>query len=236
MPSRFAGGYNERRERITRAIRDGRAGRNATTVALERHLIERARKPGAFVAMVAKRRRDRAAEARVRGDAAFGRAVGERALWQAAIASCGGIIADETMVDGRAVRDPGFDVVRRRYRSTLRAAWMVKCATHLGNIADIIVSLAAAGIVTNCEGVLAWCAADTIPSRAAYRRIARVEVEAESELQVRELLRSRFIRIVEPTKTQRKATKQKQKRKATSKRRFRGDCMLANVAAVPDLP
>ena len=94
LPLRFGRGKNAKRERIAKAMRDGRAGRNATTVSLERHLIERTRKPGAFEAMLAKRRRDRASEARARGDAAFERAVGERTLWDSALASCGGIIAD----------------------------------------------------------------------------------------------------------------------------------------------
>lgn len=174
--------------------------------------------PGAFEAMVAKRRRDRAAEARARGDAAFASAVMERTRWRAAIASCGGIIADETIIDGRSVRDARFDVVPRRYRSTQRAAWTVGGSNHPGNVSQIIDALTSIGIETGWEGVLAWCSADKNPSRTVYRLIAKSGLDAECDAEVRELFRSRFIRIVGTAKTQRKVDERKRKRKAAIKR------------------
>ena len=205
LPTRFAGGYNKRREKITKAIRDRHAGRNATTVSVERHLVERARKPRAFEAMLAKRRRDRAAEARARGDAAFEAALCELAVWQSVFAMHGGIVADETIVDGRALRDPTFEVIPRRYRSTQRPAWIIGAVTHHGNLADVVSSLADVGVLTNVDGVLAWFTANKRPCRSAYRRIAKAAVDAECDMEVRKLMRSCFIRIVGSTKTQRKS-------------------------------
>ena len=221
LPLRFGPGKNAKRERIAEAVRSGRAGRNATSGSIERHLNERARMPGAFETMVTKRRRDRAAEARTRGDAAFAKAVSERALWHTAIASCGGIIPNETMVDGRAIRDPAFEAVPRRFLSTLRPTWIAGASAHQGNISEIIASLTAVGIAQGADAVLAWCSADAAPSRLTQRRLAKAEVHAECEAEVRELLRSRLIPIVKPTKTQQKIDFQNRKRKAAIKRHSR---------------
>ena len=55
-------------------------------------------------------------------------------------------------------------------------------------------------------GMLAWCSADVVPSRMAYRRFVRVQVDAGCKAEVRELLGSHFIGVTKSKMKRRKPT------------------------------
>lgn len=61
--------------------------------------------------------------------------------------------------------------------------------------------------ISDRAGMLAWCSPDVVPSRIAYRRFVRVQVDAGCKAEVREFLGSHLIGVTKSKMKRRKPTK-----------------------------